>query len=442
MRSFARGQPWPEHCSERHFARYGKREGKQISDQLAVTQTSQASAVKSHTGARGIAIAMYSVLLISYVLMAADRYLFPVLAPDVRKAFGFSLANTGLLSTIFTLGLGIGGLPTGFLLARYSRKLVLLTGIIIFSAATALTTVVPGFWTMLVCLAAQGIGMSMLATSMFALAASYFVRNRAAAIGSVNFCYGIGGFLGPYLAGKLRQSYNTWHAPMIYFGLFGFVMVVLIAATVRPWFSETRRAVEAKSDRGGAESLANRNTIILTILSIIHGLSMYGFLGLYPTFLREVLHYTPANAGKVIGFFGVGALASIPCGWIGDRYSPKLVLSGSLLSIAVLGYLFFQQSPTMLTREILTCMYGVTGSAVLYVNLAGYHVKALRSSLSSRGSGMFVTSLYGGAAFGGYLLGGIASRGGWLMASELQISLLCLVGTALALALRPGEMSL
>jgi len=392
--------------------------------------------------ARGIAIAMYCVLLVSYILMAADRYLFPVLAPDVRKAFGFSLANTGLLSTIFTLGLGIGGLPTGYLLARYSRKMVLLTGIVIFSAATALTTVVPGFWTMLVCLAAQGIGMSMLATSMFALAASYFSEYRSAAIGSVNFCYGIGGFLGPYLAGKLRQSYNTWHAPMIYFGLFGFVMVVLIAGTVRPWFSDTRRAVEAKADRGGATSLANRNTVILTILSVIHGLSMYGFLGLYPTFLRETLHYSPANAGKVIGFFGVGALASIPCGWIGDRYSPKLVLSGSLLSIAVLGYLFFQESPTMLTREILTCIYGVTGSAVLYVNLAGYHVKALRTSLSSRGSGMFVTSLYGGAAFGGYLLGGIAARGGWLLAGEIQMSLLCLVGAVLALALRPSEMSL
>jgi MFS family permease len=385
---------------------------------------------------------MYCILLLSYVLMAADRYLFPVLATDVRKAFGFSLANTGLLATIFTLGLGVGGLPTGYLLAHYSRKMVLLTGIVIFSAATALTTVVGGFWTMLICLAAQGIGMSMLATAMFALAASYFARYRSAAIGSVNFCYGIGGFLGPYLAGKLRQSYNTWHAPMISFGLFGFVMAVLIAATVRPWFSETRHAAKAKTHQGGAESLANRNTVILTILSVIHGLSMYGFLGLYPTFLREVLHYSPTNAGKVIGFFGVGALASIPCGWIGDRYSPKLVLSGSLLSIAVLGYLFFQPSPSMLTREILTCIYGVTGSAVLYVNLAGYHVKALHSGHSSRGSGMFVTSLYGGAAFGGYLLGGIAGHSGWLRAGEIQISLLCLIGAVLALALRPSEMSL
>jgi DHA1 family inner membrane transport protein len=413
----------------------------------ALTTQDQSTAKNASTselqaGARGIAIAMYCVLLVSYILMAADRYLFPVLAPDIRKAFGFSLANTGLLSTIFTLGLGIGGLPTGYLLARYSRKMVLLTGIVIFSSATALTTQVPGFWTMLICLAAQGIGMSMLATSMFALAASYFSGYRSAAIGSVNFCYGIGGFLGPYLAGKLRQSYNTWHAPMLVFGLFGFVMAVVILASVRPWFVETRRAAEVKADSGGAESLLNRNTVILTILSLIHGLGMYGFLGLYPTFLRETLHYTPINAGKVIGFFGIGALASIPCGWIGDRYSPKLVLSGSLLSIAVLGYLFFQVSPSMVTREILTCIYGVAGSAVLYVNLAGYHVKALRRSLSSRGSGMFVTSLYGGAAFGGYLLGWIVGHGGWLFASEIQISLLSVVGAVLALALRPGEMSL
>src|SRR5260370_41529506 len=107
--------------------------------------------------------------------------------------------------------------------------MVLLTGIFFFSAATALTPQVPGFWTMLVCLAAQGIGMSMLATSMFALAASYFSGYRSAAIGSVNFCYGIGGFLGPYLAGKLRQSYSTRRAPVPSFGAFGFVMVVPIA---------------------------------------------------------------------------------------------------------------------------------------------------------------------------------------------------------------------
>jgi len=40
-------------------------------------------------------------------------------------------------------------------------------------------------------LAAQDIGMAILATFIFALAASDFARYYTAAIGSVNVCYGI-----------------------------------------------------------------------------------------------------------------------------------------------------------------------------------------------------------------------------------------------------------
>jgi DHA1 family inner membrane transport protein len=392
--------------------------------------------------ARAVAIAMYCTLLISYVLMAADRYLFPVLAVNIRNEFHFSLANTGLLSTIFTLGLGLGGLPTGFLLSRFSRKTVMLIGVFIFSAGTALTVVCSGFWSMLFCLAATGFGMAMLATSMFALAAAYFARYRAAAIGSVNFCYGIGGFFGPIIATSLLAAYATWHAPMLAFGAFGFVMVLIIALSVRPWFSETRSVSAKRDDTRGATTLLNRNSILLTVLNIIHGLSMYGFLGMYPTFLRESLHYTPNEAGFVVSFFGLGALTSIAGGWIGDKLSPRVVLSGAYLGIAVLGYLFFLQSPSAVTREILTFIYGVVGSAVLYVNLAGYHVKAVRGSLASRGSGLFVTSLYGAAAFAGYAIGALASRSSWMTAAEFQITLLCIVGAILSLAIKPEEMAL
>src|SRR3984893_19021621 len=105
--------------------------------QIHADVSTPAAPLRAESAARSVAIAMYCVLLVSYVLMAADRYLFPVLAPDVRKAFGFSLANTGLLSTIFTLGLGIGGLPTGYLLSPLSRKNIILVGIAIFFAGDA-----------------------------------------------------------------------------------------------------------------------------------------------------------------------------------------------------------------------------------------------------------------------------------------------------------------
>ncbi len=410
-----------------------------MADSVAATGTSTAD---TQAGARNTAIAMYCVLLVAYSLMAADRYLFPFLNSDVRKEFGFSVPTIGLLSTIFTLGLGIGGLPTGYLLSRFSRKTVLMLGIAIFSGATMMTTVAAGFWTMLFCLAVTGIGMAMLATSMFALAASYFIKYRAAAIGSVNFCYGIGGFYAPILASAFLLSYKTWRAPMLAFGLFGFGTLVLILFFVRSWFSETRRAAQARADAGGASTLLNRNSVLLTILSMLHGLSMYGFLGLYPLYLREGLHFPPGTAGGVYKFFGVGALASILCGWLGDRFSPRVVLSGGFLCSAGLGYLFFHGSSSVLAASIMTCTYGVVASSILYVNLAGYHVKAVRGSLASRASGMFVTSLYAAAAFAGLLMGWIEAHHGWPMAGMIQMSVLSIVGAALALALRPSEMSL
>jgi MFS family permease len=279
-------------------------------------------------------------------------------------------------------------------------------------------------------------------TVMIAIAANYFVGYRAAAIGSMNVFFGMGAFSGPILGGLLLTSYANWHAPMIVFGIAGFVMIAVIALTVRPWFSETHRAADARTDRLGAPTLLNRNTIILTILSVIGGLVLFGFTGMYPTYLREGLHYSPKAAGFVASFYGAGALLSIFGGWLGDRFSPRVVLSTAFFCTAALGYLCFHGSGAVAPQAILACAYGAIGSGTIYVNLAAYHVKAVRSSLSSRASGMFVTSLYAAAAAAGYIMGGIASHGGWALAGELQISLFSVIAAVLALTLRPDKMSL
>jgi hypothetical protein len=126
---------------------------------------------------------------------------------------------------------------------------------------------------------------------------------------------------------------------------------------------------------------------------------------------------------------------------LGDRFSPRVVLSTAFSGLAGLGYLCFHGSGALAPQAILACMYGAIASGTIYVNLAGYHVKAVRSSLSSRASGMFVTSFYAAAAAAGYIMGGIASHGGWALAGELEISLLSLIAASLALTLRPDRMT-
>lgn len=385
---------------------------------------------------------MFGVLLASYVINAMDRQLFPLLAPDVRREYGFSLANTGLLSTIFTLGLAVAGVPTGYLLARLSRKVVLQVGIGIFSAGTILTVLSTGFADMLAYRAATGIGEAMQFTVLLAIVANYFAGRRAAAIGWINFCFAVGSIVSPVLGGFARDAYQSWRVPMLLFGCLGLVAIVVVALTVKPWFTEMRSRPDERTVPGGATTVFNRNTILLTLMSLIGGLVIYGYLGMYPTFLREGLHYSSTAAGSVMSAFGIGAMGSIAGGWLGDRWSPRLLLSGAFLCSGVLGYFLFRGSESMAVQVMLSFAWGFVASGTIHVNLAGYHVKAVRSGLASRAAGIFVTSLYGSAAIAGYLMGFIAAHGGWLRAGELQLLLLSLVGGVLALALRPDQMAL
>ncbi|WP_455287557.1 MFS transporter [Cupriavidus necator] len=398
--------------------------------------------VRSDAPVTALEIGMFLVLLASYALNAMDRQIFPLIAADVRREFGFGLADTGLLSTIFTLGMALAGVPTGYLLARWSRKAVLQIGIAIFSLGTLLTAYSSGFADMIVYRAATGIGEAMQLTVVIAIAASYFARFRATAVGAINFSFGVGAIVGPLLGGHLIGIERNWRLPLVVFGLTGFVAMALIAVAVSKRMTEKASAIATHIDTRGATTMWNRNTALLTAMSIIGGLCIYGYLGMYPTFLREHLHYTPSDTGRVMSIFGCGVFASIFGGWLGDRFHPKLVLSLSFAGTGLLGFLLFSGPTGMLVQSVLSFVWGLVVSGVLYVNLAGYHIKSVRTSLTNRATGVFVTTLYGAGAFAGYIIGGIAARFGWSTAGFAQITLLSVIGIVLTVLLRTDRMSL
>jgi MFS transporter, DHA1 family, inner membrane transport protein len=408
---------------------------------MASTAHATTVATAEHSGARTTALAMFALLLVSYTLMSADRYLISMLGPDIRAALGLSLPQMGALTTMFTLGIAIAGLPGGALIARYSRRAVLILGIGLFSVATLLFTQATGFLTMFVFIVMQGAGMSFLATSMFALSASYFSKTRVAAVGIVNVCFGLGSFLGPWAIGNIRSSTGNWQPPMAIFGLLGIALAILTALAVRPWFTDSKGVARHGEDTGGADSLLNRNTIILSLLSTLYGLTVYGFLGLYPTFLRDVLKLTPAEVGGIMLFFGLGSLTAFFAGQLGDRFPAKVVLSSGSLVLVVLGFFLYLPGLSTGTYKLMALLVGVFGAAIVYTNLAGGHIKSLRRSLASRGSSMFISSLYAGGALGGYVMGSLVANWGWAVAGQIQISLLSLISAILVFALRTNEFS-
>ena len=399
------------------------------------------AAAADQSGTRTAALAMFGLLLVTYTLMSADRYLISMLGPDIRAALGLSLPQMGALTTMFTLGIAIAGLPGAALIARSSRRTVLLLGIVLFSIATLLFTRATGFASMFVFIVMQGAGMSFLATSMFALSASYFSRTRAAAVGIVNVCFGLGSFLGPWAIGNIRTSTGGWQPPMVVFGVAGIGLATLCAFVVRAWFTETRGTAQAGEDTGGADSLMNRNTLIFSAVSAVYGMIVYGFLGLYPTFLRDVQQFTPAQVGGIMPFFGLGTLTSFWAGQLGDRFPAKVVIAGPLLVLVVLGFLLYTPGLSMVMYQIMALLVGIFGASIVYVNLASGQIKSLRRSLANKGSSMFITSVYAGGALGGYMMGSFVANWGWGVAGQIQISLLSVICAILIFGLRPSEFS-
>lgn len=385
---------------------------------------------------------MFAVVLLSYAVNAMDRMVFPLLASDIRQTHGFSVADTGLIATIFTLGMAMAGWPTGLLLSRTSRKTVLQLGALIFSAGTVMIALAHGFLDMLVWRTATGVGEVMQQMAITTIATSYFVRARALAVATTQVAFGLGNFSGPLLAAAAVSLYGGWQGAFFFFGAAGFAMMAVIAAFVRPHFTEVK-AEKMPSLRivGGADQLWNRNTVVLSIITLLTGPILYGYLGLYSTFLREHLHFAPKEVAMIMSMFGLGGLLAPIGGWLGDRLPQRNLLVFGYIALSVLGYLLFNEVHTVSAHCALSLCWGFAHSGVVYVNLWGAQIKTVKASLNARATGLFITCLYTTSAFGGYLMGFIVSKTSWATAAIFQLSSLAALCAVLCLFIRAELMS-
>jgi MFS family permease len=392
-----------------------------------------------------VALASLIMLAGSYVVNAMDRQVFPILLPGIRSQYHFSLSQGGLLATIFTLGIGVAGVPTGYLLDRMSRKSVILLGILIYSVFTILTAFTTGFGDMFAYRALSGVGEAMQNGALFSAVGAYFYANRAMALGTLNFAYGLGGFLGPLLGSRIAGGGAGWRAPFWTYGLIGIGFIVLVAVGVRKSFTE-------REDNAGAAGpalrmgnvpaiLYNRNVLLLGLTAVVVGISMYGYIGLYPTFLISKLHLGTGQASLAASMFGLGALMGIPAGWLGDRFNQRVVMLVAILLGSVIGYLLFNGPVTAGPQYALSFAEGAIASGFLFVNIYSAMQRSVRPHATGRVSGLYVAAFYIPAAFAGYMFSAFVHGIGWGGAGVWQLTVLPLIGAVALLFIDPRRMS-
>src|SRR6266568_2726723 len=138
--------------------------------------------VRTPVRASRIAVtAGFVILALSYMINAMDRQVFFPLLPSINAEYGFSLPAGGFLATGFTLGMAVAGVPAGFLLARRSRKQVLIVSIVVSSLGTLATPLAVGYADMMAYRLVSGLGEGMQSAALFAAVGAYFFHRRALA---------------------------------------------------------------------------------------------------------------------------------------------------------------------------------------------------------------------------------------------------------------------
>lgn len=376
---------------------------------------------------------------LAYVINAMDRQVFPILIPAIRGELNFNPGEIGLQATIFTLGMGLAAIPAGYVADKIGRKNMILMGLIIFSAATALQGIALGFWDMAAYRVIAGAGEGIQNAALYAAVGTYFFRNRAMAIGTLNAAYGIGAFGGPLLGNLMMEQTDSWRTPLFVFALFGVFVLIAVLAGVPKQVSEhgLNKIQQVSSDQSGTR-LFNRNVICCTIVAVVGGFAIYGWLGLYPTFLRDARDFSSGDATLAASMFGIGALFSIPIGAIADRWDQRRLNMIGIGGLMLAGGMMFTAPLGLGVHMLLAIVMGVCFTGILYTNTNSLMQRSVPEHRVGTVVGVFVAALYIPASVAGYFFATMANLFSWEVAGLIQMVLIPALGlVAMVLVRKP-----
>ncbi|SFK27302.1 MFS transporter [Amycolatopsis sacchari] len=390
------------------------------------TQPTALSAPGTRTPRGATALLALVVLDLTFLVNALDRQVLPVLLPDIRTEYQLSAGQSGLLSTVFTLGLGFAGLASGFLTDRFRRKTVIAVGIAVFSVATLLQPLSTGFTTLVTYRILSGVGEGIQYAALFAAVGSFFVRRKGFALGSINVAYGVGAFLSPVVGTALADGFGSWHAPFFLYAGLGALLLVVMLVVVPRWFTEVRTE-PAAAIAVRTKLPVNRNLLACAVLAFVPGFCGYSYLGLYPTYLRTELHFGTGELGVVTGIFAVGSLLSMVSGPLADRYNPRWLLVASVVGSMVAGALMFNLHSGPVVQALLSVVEGISLSGFLLLVTSMLIQRSVPVSAVGRATGIFTLSVYLPAAVSGYVFASLVQRLGWGTAALIQLTALPVV---------------
>ena len=377
------------------------------------------------------AVGLVLLLGISYMFNAMDRQVFPALLGSIRADYGLTLPEAGFVSTVFTVNVAIFAALSGWFMARFGRRYVLLGGLICYSLFTLLTPLATGFVSLTALRALTGVGEALQVGAVFACMGAYFGARRGAAMGAMQTFFGLGAFLGPVLGTRLESWAGSWSASFYAYGVAGIAMAIVAAVVIPLEFTDAGPAPSlARNAEKPTASIWTRNLILSAVSFGFVGFSFFAYSALYASYAHTVLGFSVVDAGAALGMYGIGAMLGVFGGWLGDKISNRSIIGGLLL-MATAGYVLFDGVPQFRLHLLLSLVFGLTMSGFLFTRFMSVVQRSVDPSQIGYAGAVALAAFYLPGPFAGWLFGKLVETAGWSTASLLVVVAPPLLGVVL-----------
>jgi MFS family permease len=299
--------------------------------------------------------AWFVVLLLTLANVSSfiDRQILSLLVKPIKHDLHLSDTQVSLLLGLsFAVFYTIFGMFIGRLADRYSRRNLIVGGIVVWSVMTALCGGVRTYAQFFFARMGVGVGEATLSPSAYSIIADYFPKKRLALAMSV-FTMGI--FLGSGLAlvvgaGLIARMPTEglrhvplfgdvfpWQVVFFYVGLPGLVVALLMLAVREPARRGLLQAHGTAAHPSLAESLrlvfAHRRAYLFICFGIAcTAMVSYGLTAWMPTYFVRTFGWSIPRAGVSFGLVLVGSsIAGVLFGgWYADYLTKKGVANGRL----------------------------------------------------------------------------------------------------------------
>ena len=281
-----------------------------------------------------------------FVALAVDGMDLQMLAlalPAISRELHLSSVSAGALSTYTLIGMGIGGVISGWLADRIGRVRVVWSSVLIFSTLTGLIALCHTYWQIAAMRFLSGFGLGSLYSIGTLLAAEYVpTKIRTTALGTLQAGWSVG-----YVAAALLSAYVLpqfgWRPLFSCAVVPGVIALGLLWSVPDPpsWHANRRlSAVDANAASPfrilWSDPNLRRTFLLWTIAAIALQFGYYGANSWLPSYLVKDLNVNVQSMGwYVAGTYSMMVFGKIATGYLADIVGRRTmwIVSGVLTAM-------------------------------------------------------------------------------------------------------------